>query len=230
MNPPRTLLVQHGTTSETVVPLGSEAITIGRDPSATIQIDSPYVSRLHGRIELGPDAPVFVDLGSHNGSLLNGKPVQGPTRLRIGDVIVIADAKITCLGPKPVAAATQTYPRPQIGRTSATPTVTLVSATTPAAASGELYVDTVTHEVRVAGQPLKRPLSAHEFRLVQYLFEQQPRACTHRELGDAIWGPHAWDVHMLHHLVHRVKEKLEPDPATPRFLVTVPQIGYRLRP
>jgi tetratricopeptide (TPR) repeat protein len=98
----------------------------------------------------------------------------------------------------------------------------------PAPAPAGLYVDGVTHEVRIDAQPLRVRLSALEFQLLHYLYERRPRVCTRRELGDALWGAHAWDVNMLHGLVRRLKEKLEPDPAHPRYVITVPQVGYRL--
>ena len=49
-----------------------------------------------------------------------------------------------------------------------------------------------------------------------------------QELGDAIWGRHHWDPNMLHRLVRRLKEKVEPDPAHPHYLQTVPGVGYVL--
>ena len=51
---------------------------------------------------------------------------------------------------------------------------------------------------------------------------------TRRELGDAIWGRDQWDPNMLHRLVHRLKEKIEPNPDKPRYVQTVPWVGYRL--
>jgi DNA-binding response OmpR family regulator len=93
-----------------------------------------------------------------------------------------------------------------------------------------LRVDANTYEVLVAGQPLARRLSAQEFQLLSYLFEHRQRVCTRQELGDAIWGRDRWDPNMLHRLVHRLKEKLEPTPDKPRYVQTVPWIGYRVTP
>lgn len=76
----------------------------------------------------------------------------------------------------------------------------------------------------------ERRLSAQEFHLLAYLYVHQDRVCTREELGDAIWGADRWDMNMLHRLVHRLKEKLEPNPERPRYVQTVPWIGYRLTP
>ena len=63
-----------------------------------------------------------------------------------------------------------------------------------------------------------------------HLYERAGRVCTRQELGDAVWGRDRWDPAMLYRLVRRVKEKLEPLPARPRYLLTVPGFGYRLAP
>jgi DNA-binding response OmpR family regulator len=99
-----------------------------------------------------------------------------------------------------------------------------------AGAAGPLRVDGQAYTVWRGAQALPRPLSAQEFALVRYLYERCDRVCTRRELGDAIWGAGAWGPNMLHRLVRRVKEKLEPRPDRPRYLQTVPGIGYRLTP
>jgi DNA-binding response OmpR family regulator len=93
-----------------------------------------------------------------------------------------------------------------------------------------LRVDAQTFEVWRGDAPLPRPLSPQEFTLVAYLYRNQERVCTRRELGDAIWGAHAWDPSMLHNLVRRTKAKLEVTPAGPPLLRSVRGIGYRLTP
>jgi predicted ATPase len=95
---------------------------------------------------------------------------------------------------------------------------------------GPLRVDGQTYTVWRGARPLPRPLAAREFALVRYLYERADRVCTRQELGDAVWGPNRWDPDMLYRLVRRVKEKLEPQPAHPRYLQTVPGFGYRLAP
>jgi DNA-binding winged helix-turn-helix (wHTH) protein len=65
---------------------------------------------------------------------------------------------------------------------------------------------------------------------VRYLYERAGRVCSRQELGDAVWGRDRWDPDMLYQLVRRVKAKLEPDPAHPRYLHNVPGFGYRLAP
>jgi DNA-binding response OmpR family regulator len=89
-------------------------------------------------------------------------------------------------------------------------------------------VDAKLYEVWIGPRRLDRRLSAQEFELLRYLYERTDRVCTRRELGDAIWDEGNWDANMLHRLVHRLKEKLEPKPDSRRYVQTVPQVGYRL--
>jgi hypothetical protein len=63
---------------------------IGRDPGAELVLDSPRVSRQHARIEAEGGGHVLVDLGSPNGTSLNGHPVRGRERLEPGDLIGVA--------------------------------------------------------------------------------------------------------------------------------------------
>ena len=93
-----------------------------------------------------------------------------------------------------------------------------------------LRVDPATYTVWRGAVPLPRPLAAREFALVRYLDEHAGRVCSRQELGDAVWGRDRWDPDMLYRLVRRVKEKLEPQPAHPRHVQTVPGFGYRLAP
>lgn len=61
---------------------------IGRASECFIRIDQPMVSRRHARLVVG-DEVYFEDLESRNGSLLNGRPVYGPRKLTVGDVVTV---------------------------------------------------------------------------------------------------------------------------------------------
>jgi len=198
---------------ERVIPLEDDArIVIGRDRDSTLRLDSPYVSRPHARIEFRDGVATYTDLRSRNGSRLNGQRIAGTIHLQANDVITIGDATIECL------ADTSS-----IGRTR-----TLVGPLDDNSAPDRLYLDPRTYEVRLGDRPLDRRLSAQEFELLRVLYEHRDRVCKRQELGDAVWGANKWDTNMLHKLMHRLKDKVEPDAEHPRYVQTVPWVGYRL--
>jgi pSer/pThr/pTyr-binding forkhead associated (FHA) protein len=73
-------------------------ILVGRAPSADVRIDDPRVSRLHARIEMRDDGVYVEDLGSRNGTLVDGAPVVSSRQLANGDEITIGTASIIFRG------------------------------------------------------------------------------------------------------------------------------------
>ena len=69
--------------------------TIGRSPDATVMVDDPGVSRLHARIRRN-DAGCFEveDLGSKNGTFVNGARVDRPRKLARGDVVRVGETEL----------------------------------------------------------------------------------------------------------------------------------------
>ena len=67
---------------------------IGRSPECDLSIDDPLVSRQHARIHWDGHAAVFEDLGSRNGSRVNGHLVRQPTQLEQGDRLHIGSREM----------------------------------------------------------------------------------------------------------------------------------------
>ena len=75
--------------------LGQAAVfIIGRDPSANLQLDHPTISRLHAEVRLTPVGPMLRDLGSSNGTFLNGELISGARPLSPRDVVQIGPYKL----------------------------------------------------------------------------------------------------------------------------------------
>ena len=66
-------------------------VVIGRSPSSDIVVDEPYVSSTHARLTLQGPALVLEDLGSTNGTLVNGHGIEQPVTLREADEVQIGD-------------------------------------------------------------------------------------------------------------------------------------------
>jgi hypothetical protein len=69
------------------VDLSSSTVTVGRLPECTISINDNNISRNHAEIKAGPTAYVVKDLGSTNGTMVNGVKIVGEHRLRDGDIV-----------------------------------------------------------------------------------------------------------------------------------------------
>ena len=92
---------------------------------------------------------------------------------------------------------------------------------------GEVAVDRKARLVRRAGQEVH--LTPIEYRLLSVLVANAGRVLTHRQLLREVWGPsHTEQSHYLRIYMGHLRQKLEPDPAQPRHLLTETAVGYRL--
>ncbi len=92
---------------------------------------------------------------------------------------------------------------------------------------GELRIDVPNRAVTRAGNRVK--LSPHEFDLLRVLAQNCGKLLTHRMLLREVWGPaYQVEAHYLHVYVSNLRRKIEPDPSSPRYLLTEPGAGYRL--
>ncbi|MGE0329974.1 MAG: two-component system response regulator KdpE [Ramlibacter sp.] len=92
---------------------------------------------------------------------------------------------------------------------------------------GDVQVDRVARVVRRGGHEVH--LTPIEYRLLTVLIANVGRVLTHRQLLREVWGPaHADQSHYLRIYMGHLRQKLEPDPAQPRHLLTEIAVGYRL--
>jgi hypothetical protein len=71
----------------------NESATIGRSPNADVRIDDPYASSAHARIFPRGQFMFIEDMGSTNGTYLNGRQLRKPEQLRVADTIRIGDTE-----------------------------------------------------------------------------------------------------------------------------------------
>ena len=71
----------------------TEGVTMGRGDAADINVDDPFASSAHARIYARGDFMQIEDMGSTNGTYLNGRPVRGAERLKEADSIRIGDTE-----------------------------------------------------------------------------------------------------------------------------------------
>jgi DNA-binding response OmpR family regulator len=91
---------------------------------------------------------------------------------------------------------------------------------------GDVEIDFTSMEARRAGKPVN--MTAQEFKLLRFLSRSTDRVISREELLNEVWGYQNYpstrtvDNHIL-----RLRQKLEPDPARPRYFVTVHSAGYK---
>ena len=91
---------------------------------------------------------------------------------------------------------------------------------------GPVRMDVDRHVVSVDGQPVALPLK--EFELLELLLRNVGRVLTRGQLIDRVWGAdYVGDTKTLDVHVKRLRAKIEPDPAQPRYLLTVRGLGYK---
>ena len=88
------LLVQQGPRAGQSFDLSRPVVTIGREAGSDIVLDDPQVSRHHARLTLQGASYFVEDLGSTNGSFVNGRRVMAPTPLNPGDKLGLGDTVV----------------------------------------------------------------------------------------------------------------------------------------
>ena len=183
--------------------LTNETITIGRAVENDIVITSKRISRQHARIRREGWRAMLEDMGSTNGTNLNGQRIHAPIQLRDGDQIEIGDVLLTFRDPD----------------------VTYQDSPIP-----ELEIDATAGEVRVNRQLVS--LAPKEFDLLIFLSEREGMVCSKDDIGKAVWPEYHEGVYdyQIENLVRRLRAKLELNPASPQLLLTVRGRGYKLVP
>jgi two-component system KDP operon response regulator KdpE len=92
--------------------------------------------------------------------------------------------------------------------------------------AGPLLVDFAKRRVLVHGQEV--PLTPTEYDLLKFFITHRGKILTRQMLLQALWGARAHDrVHSLHVYVAQLRQKIEPVPERPQFILTIPGVGYR---
>ncbi len=97
----------------------------------------------------------------------------------------------------------------------------------PVLRADDLELDLAAHRVTAAGEEVH--LTPIEFDLLRALMRNRGRLMTHRMLLREVWGPaYEDDTQTLRVHVANLRRKIEPQPSSPRHIITDPGIGYRL--
>jgi hypothetical protein len=190
-------------------------IILGRDMECDIIIPSRQVSRKHARLTLTNSGATLEDLGSKNGTHLNGSKLSEPEALKDGDVVQIAFAQ-------------------QFIFLSSDATMPLEMGTMEGVApipEGLLKLEKSSRQVWIGVEEVLPPLSASQFQLLEMLYDHQDRVVARKEIITEIWGAeNALDVseQALDALVRRLRDRLAAIDASHPFIITIRGHGLRL--
>lgn len=201
--------------------LSKDELILGREPDCDIVIPDRQVSRQHARLVRVGGTFTIEDLGSKNGTHVNGATLAGPKSLQDGDLIQVAlIAKLQFVG----SEATM----PVKLDAAAHPTGPLIL---PRSVGGRLRVDPGARRVWVKDHELDPPLSVPQFRFLELLHQRAGQVCTRDEVIGTVW-PGAEDVGVseqaIDALVRRVRDRLAELDATHHYIITVRGHGFRL--
>jgi DNA-binding winged helix-turn-helix (wHTH) protein len=191
-------------------------VIVGRDDSCNVVIQDRQVSRYHARFVNLPQGIQLEDLGSKNGTHINGKEVVEPVMLQDGDVIQIAFAQ-------------------QFIYLSSDSTLPLESppkkSTEIAPSTRLLRLNKRSRRVWIGDDELLPPLSVSQYQLMELLYDNPGRVVARSELIQAVWGQEdavGVSEQALDALIRRLRDRLAEINPKHAFLVTVRGHGLRL--
>ena len=205
------LLVESGLSVKKPIFLETPTFVIGKASSADFSIDNPFVSRMHCRIRFADGAFFLSDLGSTNGTSLNGVLLERDEEfpLNDGDSIMLAKVAVH-LRFRQVSDQTLKHPD------RAEPI------------SSDIRLDSA-REVSVRGEKLSPPLSAKEFDVLELLYMQRGTAVSRDDVARAGW-PEREDGDVgnqeIEQCIRRIRRRIERDPRSPELVVTRRSFGY----
>lgn len=220
------IILERGQSEETmkVYPLSSAITVIGRPTSTSnpdIRINDPNISRNHVEIRSEGGSFFIIDSGSTNGSRVNGTMLEKDKPYELADKALIELAFIQGV-PRAVLrfacaeGGVPTPPPPHHGESAQTPSW--------------LTVDDGRKEVLVDNNAVV--LSRKEYSLLWFLYRRAGTICSRDEIIAEVWpdarDPGAVSDATIDQLVHRLREKVEPDPSNPVRIVSKKSFGYML--
>ena len=192
--------------------LDSESILFGRSPDCKYVIPDRQVSRHHAVIKKTAHGYTIEDLGSKNGTFVNGKPINDATVLQDGDVIQLAFAQ-------------------QLMFIGTEATVPLSGSDVIDMGLAKLRIDKQAKRIWVGKDELSPPLSPPQFRFLEILFINHHRIVSRDEIVEYVWPDSEGSgvsEQAIDALVRRLRERLGELDSETAFVKTVRGYGFRL--
>ena len=187
----------------------SQTIVLGRESTCDVVVVDRQISRFHARLTPTSEGVILEDLGSKNGTHLNGALLSAPVVLQDGDTLSVAMAQQFMF--------------------------IISDATTPLldgpSLHGRLMMDLKSRRVWVNQQQLVPPLSAQQFKLLWLLYERNGQVVTRPDLVAVVWGDEqsaGVSDQALDALIRRLRDRISALDPTHQYIDTVRGHGIRL--
>jgi len=187
---------------------------IGRDTDCEIVINDRQVSRKHAVLMKREDNKIFIeDIGSKNGTFVNGDRITYPIALNEGDEIKIAAIQIFYY-------------------VSSDATIPLQDQTAPNKHDPEInpiFLETRSRRVLINGNELTPPLSDAQYRLLELLFQKEGYVVDRIEIVNAVWGEsEAVGVteQAIDALVRRLRNRIRKEDPGLDLIKTIRGVGF----
>jgi hypothetical protein len=211
-----------------------KSILVGRESTCEVVINDRQVSRHHARLTVTSDGIFLEDLGSKNGTYVNGRLVRDSILLEDGDIVQAA------LAQKFVFLSSDATLPLEGADTEMKVAPDMLIPIQAQAEVGRLHLEKRSRRVWVnlkeadgstVDKEIIPPLSVSQFRLLELLYENQSRVVTRRDLIATVWGEkQAYDVseQALDALIRRLRDRISNIDASHEYIITVRGHGLRL--
>ncbi len=201
------LILREGQGAGTRWMIDRDTMIIGREESCDIVLPSRQVSRNHARIRRSGGQHILEDLGSKNGTYVNGRELIEPYILQDGDEIQIA-LSFKLFFVDAGATAPLFFEERRAG----------------------LRLDKNARSVWIKGRELIPPLSLAQYRLLELLYDNEGKVCSRDEIVQAVW-PDAMEEGVseqaIDALTRRLRERLSELDPEHQYIITVRGHGFR---
>ena len=192
--------------------LDTDEFVIGRDPTCDLCVPDRQISRYHARIRRTDAGFSIEDLGSKNGTHLNGNRIEKFGLLQDGDEIQVALAvKLIFVGSEA--------------------TIPLTLEGIAEQGLGRLRMEIQAHRVWIHEQEVDPPLSPPQFRLLELLYRNPSQVVSRDEIASHVWpGTEGVGVsdQAIDALVRRLRDRLSDVDPGYDYILTVRGHGFRL--
>lgn len=225
--PPGAVLIFHsgsGDNGPETVSISELQHVLGRPPFADIAVDNPFISRRHAEISYLDDSYSIRDLGSKNGTFVDGKRLgKEPVELTGSEIIELGQGQVVATFG--LGSNTMTLPDPSVIGTRRN-----MTAEPDQPASG-IYVNSGRRDVLIEGDLVTPPLSRKEFDILAFLYERAGEACSKDDIATQGWPERETGEvsdQEISQCVHRIRRRIEQDPSAPKYIRSIRGFGYRL--